>query len=158
MAEENEERFLKADLEGKDKTRWAKLKGKFIDRLHQVFDEICDLTINPQDQISLGEELTVVTSKGIGFLKAKLDAPSIENQKKLAEIGKLFAERKKILAEAEKIAFETKLKKMKLKLGMIKAFFSKNQDPETLIFTNQIDEFFVIIKEIEGTSLTNLLS
>jgi len=51
MFEENENnhedpRYLRVDLEGKDKTKWAKFRQKLIDSFFKALEGILDLEIN----------------------------------------------------------------------------------------------------------------
>jgi len=151
-------RYLRIDVEGKDKGKWAKFRQKLMDKLLNTLEDALDLEINPAEKNSLGDELKEFTGKGFSYLKAKLDAPGIENAKKLAEMEKAFAEKKKALAEArktnaeaEKIEFETYLKKLKLKLTNIKVA-ARFIGGDGIVFTNHIDELLNAIKELEGTT------
>src|SRR5258708_18237060 len=109
--------FIKVDVEGNDKSTWAKLKNKLTETL---FD-LLNTQINSNSGATVRDEIQRITTNVIAFANAKLEKPSIENQKLLAEIeqilankAKELAETRKINAEAEKIELDNITQKLRI--------------------------------------------
>jgi len=142
--------FVKVDLVGNDDFTWSKLKSK----LTQTLFELLDTKINTNSGATVSDEIQRITTNVIEFANAKLERPSIENQKLLAEIeqilankAKKLAETRKINAEAEKIELDNIAQKLKIALGLAKVLANSTSDPEAIIFIKNIEEFSVIFTQ-----------
>ena len=145
--------FTKISVEGGDKKLWAKLKSKLVN----LITELLETKINDKTGGTTEEELKRATTNLIEYANAKLEKPSIENQKLLVEIesvlatkAKTQAETRKINAEAEKIEIENIAGKLKLALGLAKALGHSTGDQEIIIFIKNIEEIAYIF---QGTKL-----
>ncbi|MFA6249479.1 MAG: hypothetical protein WC615_21250 [Mucilaginibacter sp.] len=142
--------YIKVDVEGANPQMWATMKVK----LTNMVMELIDFKINTKTNGSIGEEFGRVSANLIEFANAKLEKPSIENQKMLAEIENLlankakgFAETRKLNAEAEQIELQNIMMKLKLAIGCAKILATSNNDSEFLIFTKNIEELSYIFQE-----------
>lgn len=95
MVNEDRER-LQIDLAGRDPALFDALFGKLEQALVDVVERLAHAQIDPSHREVMGELLGAAQS----FVEAKLKAPSVENQKKLAEIARLYAEAEERLAHA----------------------------------------------------------
>ena len=142
--------YVKIEVEGHDKPRWAELRSKLVN----VILEILDLKINCKTGGTVEDEFKRISSNVIEYANAKLEKPSIENQKLLAEIeqilankGKEMAEARKLNAEAEKIELDNIVFKLRIVLGAAKVLANSSEDPELLIFVKNIEELSFIFQQ-----------
>lgn len=143
-------KFSKIDLEGNDRQLWGDLRSK----LFNMILSLMELKVNYKTDGNVEEEFTRVTTNIIEFANAKLEKPSIENQKLLAEIDHLlanrareFAQARKLSAEAEKIELDNLCKKLSIAIGAAKVLARSSNDEETLIFVKNIQELSFIFQE-----------
>jgi hypothetical protein len=150
--EENDETkgFIKVDVEGGDKTMWLKLKLK----LTTLITNLLETKINEKSDLSTDEEIKRATANLIEFANAKLEKPSIENQKLLVEIdlalvskAKCHAETRKLNAEAEKLEIENITNKLKLAIGLAKVLGHSTQDESIILFVKGIEEISYIFQD-----------
>lgn len=100
---------LRLNVAGYQHSKWTvRMKARFIGGLRDIFTKLSNAPINPQTGETLSEEATKLSAKTLKHAEARLDAPSIENQQKSAEIEKTFDEREKLRAEARKMDAETR--------------------------------------------------
>jgi hypothetical protein len=142
--------FVKVDVEGNDKFTWSNLKSKLTETLFELLNK----QINANSGATVNDEIKRIATSVIEFANAKLEKPSIENQKLLAEIeqilankAKELAETRKINAEAEKIELDNTIQKLKIALGLAKMLANSTSDPDAIIFIKNIEEFSVIFSQ-----------
>ena len=87
---------LRIDLAGRDPALFDVLFARLEQTLVDVVERLARAQVDPSSREIMGEVLGAAQS----FVEAKLKAPSIENQKKLAEITRLYAEAEQHLASA----------------------------------------------------------
>ncbi|MFD0765365.1 hypothetical protein ACFQZI_10920 [Mucilaginibacter lutimaris] len=150
--DENQETksYVKIDVEGSNPQIWSKMKSKLTDLIMDALE----FNINVKTGASLKDEIGRASSNLIEFANAKLEKPSIENHKMLAEIENILAEKAKQIAEARKLhaeaeekEFELFVKKFKFALGCAKAFAIQSKDQEFLVFTKNVEELTFIFQE-----------
>jgi seryl-tRNA synthetase len=109
MRPESEQRVaLRIDVAGYRHANWTRrAKAALVRGLKLAFVKLSKATINPETKETVADEAKKLTAKSLKHAEAKLDAPSIENQHKVAEIEKSFDEREKLRAETAKTAAET---------------------------------------------------
>jgi hypothetical protein len=142
---DNENKFLKIEVGGKDEGLWAKLRPKLI----EAIESLLDFEIDAENHTSIKVEAQKMVSSLLDNVKSRLNKPGIENQKILAEIDETYtrkqktvAETRKINAEADSIEVKNKIRKLKLKLAAIElAIKIGNPGEEGLIIMKQIENF-----------------
>lgn len=87
---------LRIDLAGRDPALFDALFARLEQTLVDVVERLSRAQVDPSSREVMGELLGAAQS----FVEAKLKAPSIENQRKLAEITRLYAEAEERLASA----------------------------------------------------------
>lgn len=142
--------FIQVDVEGQNSDLWEQLKSK----LSSMVLNLLDLKINSNTGANVGEELQKLTTNVLEFANAKLEKPSIENHKLLAEIDSVLANRAKELAEARKLNAEAEqielnnvCKKLSIAIGAAKVLAQSTNDPQALLFIKSIEELAFIFQE-----------
>ena len=109
MHSENEQKAaLRIDVAGYKHATWTgRAKTALVRGLKLAFRKLSDTTINAETKETVSDEASKLTAKSLKHAEARLDAPSIENQHKVAEIEKSFDEREKLKAETHKTLAET---------------------------------------------------
>ncbi len=126
---------LRIDLAGRDPALFDALFGKLEGALVDVVERLAHAQVDPSSRAIMGEVLGAAQS----FVEAKLKAPSVENQRKLAEVARLFAEAEERLAAArehraaaEKIELENLERRLELALTVMQKLHALQlrQDPD----------------------------
>lgn len=133
---------LRIDLAGKNPALFDALFARLEQTLVDVVEGLAHAQIDPSSREVMGELMGAAQS----FVEAKLKAPSIENQQKLAEITRLYAEAEEHLASArerkaaaERQELENLEKKLELALTVMQKLHTvkliQGPDGTTLDFT-----------------------
>lgn len=96
MLEPDRREPLQIDLAGRNPALFDALFARLEGALVDVVERLAHAQIDPSSREIMGEVLGAAQS----FVEAKLKAPSVENQQKLAEITRLYAEAEERLAHA----------------------------------------------------------
>jgi alpha-galactosidase/6-phospho-beta-glucosidase family protein len=106
--ESEQKSALRIDVAGFRHATWTRrAKAALVRGLKLAFKKLSSAPINPETKETVGDEAKKLTAKSLKHAEARLDAPSIENQHKVAEIEKSFDEREKLRAETAKTSAET---------------------------------------------------
>lgn len=148
----NPGQIARFSLTGKDPEKWA----EFRDKLWAMVMGLLDSVPSPEVAQEVSHELATGL---LSAAKAKLAAPGIENEKLLAEAAERFAEAKRrnaearhINAKAEALEFETRLRKLKLALGVYRAVAVSNKDEHAILFGAEMNE---VLAALEGSLVVN---
>lgn len=133
---------LRIDLAGRNPALFDALFARLEETLVDVVERLAHAQIDPSSREIMGELMGAAQS----FVEAKLKAPSIENQRKLAEITRLYAEAEERLASArerkaaaERQELENLERKLELALTVMQKLHTvklvQGPDGTTLDFT-----------------------
>lgn len=133
---------LRIDLAGRNPALFDALFARLEATLVDVVERLTHAQVDPSSREVMGELLGAAQ----GYVEAKLKAPSIENQQKLAEITRLYAEAEERLAHAreqravaERQELENLEKKLELALTLMQKLRTvkliQGPDGTTLDFT-----------------------
>ena len=100
---ENKNKYLRNDLFEKNTEAFDRIFGKITDTLIDVISSICSNKISDNLKESTKDVVQITHS----FIQAKLQHPSIENDKLMAEIFTEYSIAELNLASVEKIKAET---------------------------------------------------
>lgn len=133
---------LQIDLAGRNPALFDALFARLEQTLVDIVERLAHAQIDPSSREVMGELLGAAQT----YVEAKLKAPSIENQQKLADITRLYAEAEERLAHArehraaaEKLEMENLEKKLELALTVMQKLRTvkllQGPDGTTLDFT-----------------------
>lgn len=145
-------KLLRADVAGASTSTWIELRELFVKTLKDLLAQPLDV----EKGTTVEDELRELGKGLLDFAKAKLEMPAAEVEKVYAEVSKLYAERQNELAQARKANAEaasqeqlTRIRDLRLKLGMMKAMLVGEQDEEALILSSKLDSLLAFLKDIE---------
>lgn len=109
-SEEPQERdLIRFAITGKNAELWERLQGRIFEVVDAIVTRIADTAdLDAPETDAVVEVAQDLAKLATDWARAKLERPSLENQKLQAEIAVQFAEAKKTLAEARKLDAETR--------------------------------------------------
>ena len=120
--------FLQIGVSGLNPEIWNRLEGQFADLIEKLCDRIG--ADNSDQQLTKD-----IVQLGFNFAKAKIEKPSLENEKLKAEIANNYADANKKIFETEKIKediIEKKLENLERLLTVFKNMNGSNIHFSTL--------------------------
>nr|WP_121269854.1 hypothetical protein [Pedobacter schmidteae] len=133
--------ILKVDVEGNDSAIWEKCKASLM----EIVTKILEAQIH-KDGKTTADEIKRASSNLLDFANAKLERPTIENQKLLTEIdlmlaneSKTRAETRKIDAEAEAIELGNLEKRFRIAIGAATVLAGLEKNQEGLLFCKDLE-------------------
>jgi hypothetical protein len=146
--------FVRVDVTGKTAALWQSLRPKLI----QAMNDVLDAVIDDEHGTTVRDEAKQLTTALLDYAKANLARPGLENERIEAEIRRLYgqmeidrAEARKKHAEADTLEFNNKVKRLRLVLGMAKAFMVGDTGEEAVIFTAQITAFLETLEKLASS-------
>lgn len=148
---DGEHRYDHYRLTGQTPQTFAQFRTKLMTWIEQILDtQVTSSTGTVRD------EATNLMEGLLGFAKATLACPSVENERRHAEAVERFAAAKKSVAEArkadaiaERIEISNKIRKLLLALKMTKAMMVHDKSEDGIIFGGQIDALIVCLSEMK---------
>jgi hypothetical protein len=95
----------------------AEMRGALAGKINAALGQVLDAIVNPETKSTVRSEAVELANEGLSSLKAYLKRPGVQNDKTLAEMGKLIAEaddikvatsRKRTQNEGEQLALLAK--------------------------------------------------
>jgi len=164
--------MLRIQLTGKSADTWDRIFEKLVGVIETAVDGVMP-TLNEESRDNIQEFVQDVAEVSKGYIKARMEKPSLENELKIAQITKAFEESKLIRAQADNVAIDTKNKvlshergqlellnqriEMALKwLGFLSAHVHRDKDGNAyLVLTNQhMSDLTTDLKELQNPTDT----
>ncbi|WP_379085526.1 hypothetical protein [Pedobacter sp. UC225_65] len=112
----------------------------------EMISKMMESQVNSVKGTTVEDELKRLSSNIIEFANAKLQKPTLENEKLVAEIGLLLnnaaqsnAMTRKINAEAESIELDNFSKKLRIAFGAAKVIATMDGNPEAILFCKNME-------------------
>ncbi len=134
--------ILKLSVSGLPEESWNRLQDslfRIIDKVSNKLDENSSIDTDTIDSTS--NILKDISSIASQWAKAKVEKPSLENEKIKAEITEKFAQTKKILKETEKTDEE------------IKSLRIENQHKELSYYLDNLERVFLLMQKFNEARL-----
>jgi hypothetical protein len=148
------QQFIRVDVTGKTASLWQALRPKLV----QAMTDLLDAVIDDAHGTTVRDEMKQLTTALLDYAKANLARPGLENEQLEAQIRRLYvqmeidrAEARKKHAEADTLEFNNKVRRLRLALGMAKAFLVGDASEEAVIFTAQIEAFRATLDELTSS-------
>jgi hypothetical protein len=146
--------FARIDVRGKTLELWPSLRPKLIKAMNDVLDAVID----DKHGTTVRDEVKQFTTALLGYGKAKLERPPLENERIEAEVRRLYeqmeidrAEARKKHAEADTLEFNNKVRRLRLVLGATKALMVGEEGEEAVIFTEQITALLETLEKLASS-------
>ena len=134
--------ILKLSVSGFSEESWNRLQDSLFRIIDKVSNKIDDSTSIDKETIdftsSILKDISAITSV---WAKAKMEKPSLENEKIKAEIAEKFAQTKKILKDTEKTDEE------------IKSLRIENRHKELSYYLDELERVFTLMQKFRDAQL-----
>ena len=136
--------FFRIDVSGDSEELWKNLKHKSV----QTVFEFLDSTVQSESDSLIKEEAAKLISELVAQAEQVPIKGDIDNERRTAEIDRLYsskikqlAETRKINAESDAIGLSVSLNKLKVSLGLAKTLLLDQADQREIMFIKKIDNF-----------------